>query len=567
MAVSRPAPPTHSPLPRLFLPCLIIFAAALAVRVAYARLLPVRVSADAAYYVMVAENLHHGRGFVSDYLWNYFAAPPLPTELPVPSNEYWMPAQSVLTAAAFRLANSTSLRVAQAPSLLLGALLCSLTAWIAGLLFRRRAAAWLAGLMSLVSFHLVGVSLYPDHFMLAACLVNLSLLALWAAWWNRPESSRESAPPQHAHLKYQCLHCGRLVALSGLLAGLAYLTRNDGALLGVAAAIPAIALLRRGHLKRALAFAASFCACALLVILPWLLRQKLVFGSFWGAGALRTAFLTDYNDIFRLDLSQLNLHTYLQSSQTVALLFKGFVFYKGVHVLAAAVGLAGLLALWALFDRDLRGRAAPWLVYLGAALIVPAFVFPFPAIKGGFWHLMPGLCPIFFALAAGKGMQLIECGRRESRAAPRIAGWLALTLALAYLLVWWKAAPREIASGEPPLYPLVAREAVLALDPSPRTVLTDSSWGLYHVAGVPCVQFPSDGAEAALQVADRFGASYLITQADAPDRLPAMDQIVNHPRFQPLARYPTPEGRLLVYRILPRGAPQPPSDSRLRMSQ
>ena len=559
MAVSRPAPPTHPPLPRLFLPCLIIFAAALAVRVAYARLLPVRVSADAAYYVMVAENLHHGRGFVSDYLWNYFAAPPLPTELPVPSNEYWMPAQSVLTAAAFRLANSTSLRVAQTPSLLLGALLCSLTAWIAGLLFRRRAAAWLAGGMSLVSFHLVGVSLYPDHFMLAACLVNLSLLALWAAWWNRPESSCESAPPRHAHLK--------LVALSGLLAGLAYLTRNDGALLGVAAAIPAIALLRRGHLKRALAFAASFCACALLVILPWLLRQKLVFGSFWGAGALRTAFLTDYNDIFRLDLSQLNLQTYLQSSQTVALLFKGFVFYKGVHLLAAAVGLAGLLALWALFDRDLRGRAAPWLLYLGSALLVPAFVFPFPTIKGGFWHLMPGLCPIFFALAAGKIVQLVEWGQRESRAAPRITGWLALTLALAYLLLWWKAAPPEIASPEPPPYPLVAREAVLALDPHPRAVLTDNSWGLHHVAGVPCAQFPSDGAEAALLVADYLGAAYLITQADAPDRIPAIAEVADHPRFQPLARYPTIEGRLLVYRILPRGAPQPPSESRLKMSQ
>jgi len=57
--------------------------------------------------------------------------------------------------------------------------------------------------------------------------------------------------------------------------------------------------------------------------------------------------------------------------------------------------------------------------------------------------------------------------------------------------------------------------------------------------------------DAALRVADSIGAAYLITRADAPDDIPAMAQIVSHPRFHPLA---------------PR-SPHPPSAILLRMSQ
>jgi hypothetical protein len=91
-------------------------------------------------------------------------------------------------------------------------------------------------------------------------------------------------------------------------------------------------------------------------------------------------------------------------------------------------------------------------------------------------------------------------------------------------------------------------------------VLTDNSWGLYHVARVPCAQFPSEGAEAALAVADRMHANYLITRSDAHDRIPAISEIVINPRFQPHLRYPTGDISLLVYRIVPAWATPPEPD-------
>jgi len=529
----------------LFVICLAVFLVALTIRLAYALSIPIPVSADAAYYVMVAENLCQGRGFVSDYVWNYLGG--VPSHLPAPSNEYWMPGQSLAICASFLLSGATSLRAAQAPSLFFGALLCALTAWMSGALFRRRDAAIAAGAMAAVSFQLAGTALSPDHFGLAACLVNLSLLGLWAA--------RRGSP---------------LLALAGgVAAGLAYLTRTDGVLLAAVAALLALGLFRQGQRRRAAVYLLCFTAAAALVIAPWWARQLSVFGHPAGAGPLRTAFLTDYNDLFRVDQSNLNLRQYLATNQVVALGFKGFVLAKELRLLGGAAGVAGVLMLLALADRELRKRAAPWLIYLALGLLVPALAFPYPAIKGGFWHLMPGLCPIIFALGAGKAVQLAVGSGRSRGALARLGAWSGLVLAFAWLLPWWAAVPREARSAERPLYPALNPALVRALREAGPVVLTDSAWGLYHVTRLPCAQFPSDGAEAALVVAEALEAGYLVTRADAPSRLPAMAEVVGDPRFQPFARHAGKEGTVLVYRLLPSSTQpdQSPSDSRLRMSQ
>ena len=529
----------------LFAICLAVFLVALAVRLVYALSIPIPVSADAGYYLMVAENLCQGSGFLSDYVWNYLAG--VPSHLPVPSNEYWMPGQSLAIAASFLLSGAASLRAAQAPSLLFGALLCALTAWIAGALFRRRDAAIAAGAMAAVSFQLAGAALHPDHFGLAACLVNLSLLALWAG--------RRGSP---------------LLALAGgAAAGLAYLTRTDGALLAAVAVLLGAALFRQGLRRRGAFYLFCFTAAAALVVAPWWARQLSVFGHIAGAGPLRTAFLTDYNDLFRVDQSSLNLRDYLATNQVVALAFKGFVLGKELRLLGGAVGVAGVLMLLALADREIRRRASPWLIYLALGLLVPALVFPYPTIKGGFWHLMPGLCPVIFALGAGKAVQLVTRPGLPRGAFARLGAWSGLLLAFAWLLPWWAAVPREARSAARPLYPALNPALVRAIQESTPAVLTDSAWGLYHVTRLPCAQFPNDGAEAAVVLAEALEAGYLITRADAPSRISRITEVVHHPRFQPFARHEGKEGTVLVYRILPSPVQpdQSPSDSRLKMSQ
>jgi 4-amino-4-deoxy-L-arabinose transferase-like glycosyltransferase len=501
-----------------------VFLAALAVRVPYAFSRPVPVSADVAYYLAIAENIHHGRGLVCDYVWNYLAG--VPTSLPVPSNEYWMPGTSIVTAAAFAVAGSASPRVAQMAAVLLGALLCAVTAWTAGALTGRRSALLLAGAAAVVSYYLIELSLYPDHFMLNAVLVNLSLLVLWYAW-------RGPAP---------------LALLAGALAGLAYLTRTDGALLVIVAIALAAGLYRRGERPRAFRLAGWFALAFAVIAAPWWIRQTIVFGHPSGANPLRTAFLTDYNDLFRLDQSSLTLRDYLQTSQVVALAMKGYAIYRSLRLLVKAIVLFAPLALAALWFRSLRRDAVPWLAYLPLALLVPCLLVPYPTLKGTGWHLLPALMPGLLALGSAAAIRLHDLARSRALVA---AVWLVTAAAVVSPCIWWLFPPPDETGAARHLYPPVAADAVRALGPNPAPALTDSAWGLYHVARIPCAQFPTDGVDAALRVADSIGAAYLITRADAPDDIPAMAQIVSHPRFQPLARYPAGDTRLLVYRILP----------------
>ncbi len=502
------------------------------------------VSADTSYYLVVAENLYSGRGFVVDYLWNYLAG--FPKGLPVPSNEYWMPGTSLVAAAAFSIARSTSLRVAQLPALLFGALLCAITAWIAGILSRRRDVALLAGAAAAVNYYLVELSLSPDHFMLNAVLVNLALLALWSAWRGRTS----------------------FALLAGALAGLTYLTRTDGGLLLIVAAPLAFALWRRGERPRAVRLAGYFVIAFALVAAPWWIRQTIVFGSPSGAGPLRTAFLTDYNDLFRLDQSHLNLRHYLDVTYLLSLDGKMGVAGVGLRLLLKAVMLFGPLAAAGLLFRGLRRSSVPWLIYLPIGFVTPALLVPFPALRGGLWHIMPAFVPIILALAACSGVFILDLARRSRHPAARPAACLALVVCFLSPCFWWLFPP-PAARHPQSLYPPVALDAVRALGSSPAPALTDSAWGLYHVARIPCAQFPTDGAAAALRLADSIGAAYLITRADATKKIPSLAEVVNHPRFQPLARYPAGDTRLLVYRILPASPqpPQSPSDSRRRISQ
>jgi hypothetical protein len=504
---------------------LLIFSASLAVRAVYAYTRPIPVSADTGYYLMVAQDLYHGRGFVSDYVWNYLAG--LPDGLPVPSNGYWMPGTSLVMAGTFSLAGASSLRIAQWPSLICGALLCVIAAWIADIVSGRRAALLLAGAVAAVNYYLVELSLSPDHFMLNAALVNLSLIALWFAWRGRPI----------------------LAPAAGALAAVAYLTRTDGGLLVVVAAAAAVNIWYSGERKRALGLFAGFVAAFAVVAAPWWARQTLVFGNVAGANPLRTAFLTEYNDLFRLDQSHLNLREYIQATSMLSLDGKMEVVLVSLRLLLKAVMLVALPAALAIGFPEIRRRSLPWLVYLPLGILTPSLLVPFPALRGGFWHIMPAFVPVVLALGVAGGLRLVTLSRAARPGWVRGAAWAVLSICLLSVAYWW-AFPPKTAGTAGPLYPQVAAEAVRALGSDPGPALTDNAWGLYYVSGLPCAQFPTDGVEAALKVADAIGARYLITQANAPDKIPSMQGIVSHPRFAPLARYPAGDTRLLVYRIL-----------------
>lgn len=507
--------------------CAAVFLVALGLRIGYAYTRPIPVTADAAYYVHVASNLALGRGFVADYVWHYLAG--IPNGLPAPSNAYWMPGTSIAIAGALRIAGQASLRAAQWPSLLFGALLCAISAWTAARITQRREAALLAGGAAACNYYLVELSLVADHFMLYAVLVNLSLLALWSTWRGAPS----------------------VAFAAGALAALAYLTRADGALLVVTALFLVLFFRRRTGRSHALRLLAAFTIAFAVIAAPWWIRQTLVFGSPSGAAPARLVFLTSYEDLFRVDQSSLTAENLMRQGPVVAGGIRAYALYRSLRLLTKSLLVLAPLALAGLWLRKTRHEATPWLCYCALAIVVPATFVPFHVLKGTSWHILPALMPTLLVLSVAAALRVVDLARSRRLA---WSAWLLVAAALLSPSYYWLNPNPDSRGEQQVLYPAVAQEAVAALGPKPVIALTDHAWGLHHVAHIPCAQFPSDGPEAALQVAEAIGAHYVVTRSDDTYTRPAlgyMQGMVNHPRFQPLRRYQDGQRALLVYRILP----------------
>jgi len=198
---------------------------------------------------------------------------------------------------------------------------------------------------------------------------------------------------------------GPWIVLAGATAGLASLTRIDGALLTLA---PATAwLLRRpvasdtgfGSPIRAIAWGAASAAAFVAVITPWLFRDLLVFGTPFPSPSGRLLWIRDYNEHLSISLD-LTLDRYLDWG-AVAII--GSKLRATVEVLGRTLGLLGgvfgiffIAGLW-LHRRD--RRLAPFLVYMAAMFAAMIVLFTEHAPKGALLHTAPAWLPFALPMA------------------------------------------------------------------------------------------------------------------------------------------------------------------------
>ena len=239
---------------------LAVVAVAVVVRVAAAALIVFPKPEDTAYYVGVARNLLDGRGLVSDALWSYQTTP---LTVPRAAFEVWLPLPTFLAAIPMAVFGST-FAAAQVSSVVVGALVPVL-AW--------RLAADTGAERGL-----------PPG--------RVAVLALGAGLMSRlARSPRRATRPPRSRLGDP-----RLLVL-GLLVGLAALTRNEAAWLGLAWAIVAWSIpgTTRAERVRLVAIPALI---AVAVFVPWAIRDWVTFGSPLPGQAASNALSLNGRDIF-----------------------------------------------------------------------------------------------------------------------------------------------------------------------------------------------------------------------------------------------------------------------------
>ncbi len=384
---------------------ILLFVVALIARVLTAVLFIEPAYPDSYYYANVARELAAGGGFRVDYIWNFVeVGGTLPAEgvLPIPSNAHWMPLAALIQVPFIWLLGPTSLAAAL-PFWLAAAAVAPLTWFIARDAGMPPGQAAAAGLLVIVP---AGVSPFlgqPDNF---AIFMLLGALALWLC-----------ARGLRGHR--------RSFAAGGVVVGLAFLSRNDGVLLGLPFAL-AVAhdLLRRPRLSRIGWWPAVLCAAGfLLVSIPWLWRQLDVFGSISPSSAGgRILFISEYRELYSVT-SVTTLESFLSQGIGAVLESRLGGLWDALLIFVAMPMLV-LLVPFLLAGAWLRRRSpdfSPWFIYTVALFLFTALVSAVHVPYGTFIHSAVALLPhaymlVMVGLAAVVGW---VASRRPSWDAPR----------------------------------------------------------------------------------------------------------------------------------------------------
>ena len=356
---------------------LLLFLLAFGVRILTASVMPDPAYPDSFYYVNVARELAAGHGLSVDYIWNFVEVGgklPAVGTLPIPSNAHWMPLAVFIQVPFIWLFGPNAI-ASGLPFWLCAAAVAPVTYWIALDAGLERWQAVAAGILAAVPGAVAPYLAQPDNF---APFMLLGALALWAC-------ARGMRGDRRAF------------ALGGLLVGLAFLSRNDGVLLGVPFALAFLVELVQRPAVRRIGWAAAL-GCGglfLLVATPWLLRQLSTFGSISPSAANgRILWITDYRQLYSVS-TDTTLSTFLAQGL-------GPLLTSRLGGLGSALTIFGTMPLllflvpFTLTGAWLRRRDPaflPWLIYGITLFAFSALLFAVHVPYGTFLHSAVALVP------------------------------------------------------------------------------------------------------------------------------------------------------------------------------
>jgi 4-amino-4-deoxy-L-arabinose transferase-like glycosyltransferase len=480
---------------------ILLFAIALVARAATAALFMEPAYPDAYYYANVARELASGGGFQVDYIWNFVeVGGTLPAQgaLPIPSNAHWMPLAAVVQVPFIWVLGPTAL-ASSLPFWLAAAAVAPLTYFIgrdAGMPTWQAAAAGVLVAMPAAVAPYLG---QPDNF---ALFMLLGALALWLCARGLRGDRRS-------------------FAFGGVVVGLAFLSRNDGVLLGLPFALAFMYdLLRTPRLSRIGWRPALLCTGGfVLVSAPWLLRQLDVFGSLSPSSVGgRILFITEYRELYSVT-TETTLQSFLAqglpaiAESRLGGLWDALLIFIILPLLVLFVPLL-LIGVW---RERVNPNYVPWIIYSVALFAFTALVSAVHVPFGTFIHSAVALVPHAYLLSL-LGLAVIVrwiASRRTSWDGPRATrnisfiavGVIAIVSVVATVTTAeaWRAERDNRATVL----------AALALEADPNDVIMSPDAGAYRYhGGWSGIVTPDDPLPVVEDALRRYGVRWLALEGN-----------------------------------------------------
>lgn len=477
-----------------------LYASALLARLAVIAGVSYPINEGSAYYVAVARNIVEGRGLVTDALWS-FATPPL--AVPRPAFELWQPMASFISAGPMALLGNSAFWSAQLGHAVVGALVAPLCWAVA-----REAATTLqlpAARARTVSLGSGAVAVVLGPFLTAAAIPDSTTPFLVLGMVC-------------CLLVPRVLSGSRVAALAmGLTLGLAYLSRLEAVYI-------ALTLLLLGGLRwRTLV---PVVAGGLVIVVPWLVRNVLAFGTLFPGQALENVFFTRNEDVFAY-LDRPTAAQFLGQGPGVLLsnVLTAFThnLLEVLVVPAAPVAIGGLLAAaWLMRKAAVRATALGALLLSGIlTFLAVTLLFPVATLWGTFAHaagpLLAGL-----TVAAVFGADALVARLREVRNWPRSNSWLAplamVALTLPISIALTSALPALAAEREVRVEALA--QSLAAQPDLGEPLISDHPVWLAEATGRSAIALPDESLAALVRLAHDMRAP-MVAVMEGRGRYPA----------------------------------------------
>jgi 4-amino-4-deoxy-L-arabinose transferase-like glycosyltransferase len=481
--------------PHLFL--LLIVLGGLGLRLAALPFLHFMGINDPNHYYNLALRLLHGEGFTLDYLWHFS----LNTESLYTPFEFWQPMAGLLAAGSMWLFGE-GIWQAILPFAILGALL-PLVSYFAAKQFEvsEESALFVTAASSLLPEFFVN-SLHTDTLIPNALFIGVMMISLvktlqGGAW--------------------------RFVILSGIFAGLAYLTRGDTVLFIPMLVVTLLAywLWGRKDVLHPHWWRVFFIPLIAIVLLsPWLWRNYTVLGHPLGASNLTDLmFYSDFRDHYNYQ-REFSFETLLAQQSVSDMLQKRLLegtaaskmMVDTLGGLLAVAMLGGLLSL--LYQRDKKRllSLAPTIILLGGIAFAYIVLMPIANQGGSYKKSYLSLVPLLLPLAAYALDRVVQNLAHKTTVIVLTCFLLAQAAGAAIL------ADIRLNNN----YLSFIRNVAMELETLPDTngdgeiILMTQDPFVFRYFGYRALQIPMEDRDTIMEVAERYQADYLLFPAGRP---------------------------------------------------